>query len=436
MKKALTVIVIGLLSLSMFSMFAPQVKADMTWTKYGGNPLNLGDNVSDPSVVWDGTTYKMWYVSGTDIYYATSYDGISWNTHGVVLQKGAYGSWETRVGSPSVILDGTTYKMWYEGYNPVEQCGRIGYATSYDGISWTKYGGNPVLIPGGNGGWDDYNVFNPSVLKDGSTYKMWYVAQAYQYSPLRIGYATSSDGISWAKYASNPVLVPGSNGVWDDKHVSGQFVMMNATMYEMYYAGQSNSDIVQIGLATSTDGVSWTKHDGNPILPVGSVGAWDSHALTPGSVVFNCGTYRMWYQGMDGSWRIGLAYSSRPPQQVAVDIKPGSDPNSINLGEGGLLPVVVLGSETLSVDAIDPETIRLGGVGINLRGSAKAPKIAFSVEDIDNDGFVDIVAFFSVQELVTLGALTSTSTELELTGCLWDGTKIIGVDSVNPVPPS
>jgi len=302
----------------MFSIFAPQVKAEVTWTKYSGNPLNLGDNVESPSVILDGSTYKMWYCSVGDVYYATSSDGISWNAYGRVLQKGAPDSWEATLGRPSVILDGVTYKMWYHGYSPIQQFARIGYATSSDGISWTKYSGNPVLTPGSNGGWDDWNVHSPSVLKDGFTYKMWYGGQNYQYSPERIGYATSPDGISWTKYSGNPVLVPGSNGGWDDKHVTEQFVMKDGTTYKMYYAGQSYSDTAQIGLATSTDGMSWTKYASNPVLPVGSAGAWDSHALTPGSVVFDGSTYRMWYQGMDGPWRIGLAFSTLIVNQPPV----------------------------------------------------------------------------------------------------------------------
>jgi len=77
-----------------------------------------------------------------------------------------------------------------------------------------------------------------------------------------------------------------------------------------------------------------------------------------------------------------------------IDIKPGSDPNSINLKNNDLLPVAVLGSESLDVHTIIPDTIMLGMVDLATRGSAKAPKLAYSYENINSDNYMDIMAFF------------------------------------------
>ena len=49
----------------------------------------------------------------------------------------------------------------------------IGYAESDDGLSWTK-NPEPVLDPGL--GWEDWLVYHPSVVFDGSDYHMWYSA--------------------------------------------------------------------------------------------------------------------------------------------------------------------------------------------------------------------------------------------------------------------
>lgn len=92
--------------------------------------------------------------------------------------------------------------------------------------------------------------------------------------------------------------------------------------------------------------------------------------------------------------------------QVAIDIKPGSDPNSVSLSDQGLLPVAILGSAGFDVGLIDPATLGQGGVDLATRGSARAPKLAYSFEDVNADGFWDAVAFFSVPELVAVGALT------------------------------
>jgi len=37
---------------------------------------------------------------------------------------------------------------------------------------WEKYPGNPVLDLGTSGTWDDYHVFDPIVLFDGTKYQM------------------------------------------------------------------------------------------------------------------------------------------------------------------------------------------------------------------------------------------------------------------------
>jgi hypothetical protein len=116
--------------------------------------------------------------------------------------------------------------------------------------------------------------------------------------------------------------------------------------------------------------------------------------------------------------------------QILIDIKPGSYPNSINAGEQGTVPVAILGSEDFDVTTIDAATITFGDAAIDTRGSVKAPKLAFSFEDVNSDGFMDLVAHFSVEAL----GLDGLETELSLTAKLSNGADIIGSDSVNIVP--
>jgi hypothetical protein len=120
------------------------------------------------------------------------------------------------------------------------------------------------------------------------------------------------------------------------------------------------------------------------------------------------------------------------PYLVTIDIKPGSDPNSINPNEQGVLPVAILGSSTFDVDTIDPETITIGGTAVTSRG--KAQKLAVSFEDVNEDGFTDLVAFFRVQDLVDSGALDGSTTELMLEAETTGGVPIYGIDYVNVVP--
>ena len=125
---------------------------------------------------------------------------------------------------------------------------------------------------------------------------------------------------------------------------------------------------------------------------------------------------------------------------VTIDIKPGSDPNSVCLSDQGLLPVAILGTTDFDTTTIDPTTLELGGADLATRGPAKAPKLAYSFEDVSGelgvpDGIPDMMVFFGVQDLIQAGALDETTTELALTATLLDGTPIVGTDSVRVVPP-
>ena len=63
---------------------------------------------------------------------------------------------------------------------------------------WVKAQSNPVLDLGPAGSWEDTLVVYPAILRDGDGYKMWYAGYDGPYS-YRIGYATSADGLAWTR---------------------------------------------------------------------------------------------------------------------------------------------------------------------------------------------------------------------------------------------
>ena len=75
------------------------------------------------------------------------------------------------------------------------------FSVSSAQVNWTKDTiNNPLLSPGSSGEFDDQAIAVPSVLFDGSTYHMWYSAADGNDYMKRIGYATSADGVNWTKY--------------------------------------------------------------------------------------------------------------------------------------------------------------------------------------------------------------------------------------------
>ena len=343
-----TLIRVGCVAFSLTFILAFWVSAGMAqteWEKYPGNPvLDIGVNsAGNPTVLFDGTEYKMWYSSAewaSEIGYATSPDGIVWTTYpgNPVLEKGSSGFEDNGVHSPTVLFDGTEYKMWYSGNDGSHF--NIGLATSPDGIVWTKCTVNPVLTTAG--GWEARHVHNPTVLFDGTEYKMWYAGDSHAW--VKIGYATSPDGIVWTKYPGNPVLGLGPSESWEDDDVSSPHVLFDGIEYKMWYSGDAGQQW-RLGYATSPDGIVWTKYPGNPVLGFGQDGTWDERNIGAPSVLFDGIGYQLWYMGgrVDSQVRTGYAISL--PDCVDLD-----GDGSWDVACGGwdcddLNPIIHLGAE-------------------------------------------------------------------------------------------
>ena len=113
---------------------------------------------------------------------------------------------------------------------------------------------------------------------------------------------------------------------------------------------------------------------------------------------------------------------------VLIDIKPGSDPNCFNNNGHGVLPVAIFGGVDFDVSQIDAETIFLEGMAVKAVG--KSDKLLSHIEDVDADGFDDLV----VQIQDSDGAFQEGDTTAVLTGSLLDGTPIKGTDTICIVP--
>jgi hypothetical protein len=113
--------------------------------------------------------------------------------------------------------------------------------------------------------------------------------------------------------------------------------------------------------------------------------------------------------------------------EVEIDIKPGSFPNSINLGSKGGVPVAIFSSAEFDATTIDPLSVTLAGAGAKLKGKGTP---VYSFEDVDGDGLLDMVIHVSTETL----ALTDGDTEAILEGVTLDGVPIQGSDSVRVVP--
>jgi len=228
----------------------------------------------------------------------------------------AQNEWDASVtGTPSVLFINGTYHMWFVGNDP-DPIGSIGYASSPDGINWTKYAGNPVLTAEPVDGWNEKTVYEPNVIFVDSLFHMWYTSSNDPLlpGPIHIHHATSADGLTWSKDMDhNPVLSPGPVGSWDYKWVDSHCIIRVDTVYHMWYAG-CNLNGVRIGHATSADGINWLKDVNNPVLTFDALGSWEypkSEGRVEGpNVIYDGSKFHMWYIGGNHSaWKVGYATS-------------------------------------------------------------------------------------------------------------------------------
>ncbi len=240
---------------------------------------------------------------------STTQPAANWVKHPTpVLDVGPAGAADSvGVHVPKVTFDTytSTYRMYYSMYNGVNN--QIGLATSVDGKTWVKAANNPILKVGAAGSWDSISVHVPNVVFDGVLYHMYYSGS--NGAIWQIGHATSTDGLSWTKDA-NPILTP-TLGSWDSGHVHTPAVIYDGIKFKMWYAGTTSAQwSLKLGYAESADGVTWIKHS-TPVLSYGVAGSWDSAGLNTPFVMQTAAGYEMWYSGDNGVvGKIGHATSA------------------------------------------------------------------------------------------------------------------------------
>jgi predicted GH43/DUF377 family glycosyl hydrolase len=201
------------------------------------------------------------------------------------------------------------YTGQYPGKLPHAVDGRscLFYATSPDLIYWERASLEPVLSA--EAPWEKVAVMCPNVLWDDASacYKMWY-SGGEQYEPNAIGYATSPDGLHWTKHPDNPIFKADPAHAWEQHKVAACQVLHKDGWYLMFYIGFWDEDTAQIGLARSNDGITgWERHPHNPVIAP-SENQWDGDACYKPFAVFDGQRWRLWYNGRRGAFeQIGLA---------------------------------------------------------------------------------------------------------------------------------
>ncbi len=123
---------------------------------------------------------------------------------------------------------------------------------------------------------------------------------------------------------------------------------------------------------------------------------------------------------------LGQLLAPESVRRVGIDIRPGTTPNTVNLGSNGVVPVAILSDPEFDATAVDPLTVTLASAQVRLRGNGTPMA---SIDDVNRDGLDDLVVHVSTSAL----ALTMADATASLEGSTSSGQKIEGTDSVRIV---
>lgn len=179
------------------------------WERISGGDLNLvkdlnidgfdSDNLGKCSAIYERSRglYRLWYCgndgNGDKIGYSESRNPLYWSSENNEIYKGKAARFDSyQVSDPTVIKDGDIYKMWYSGYDDIQW--RIGLAYSWDGRYFEYFDEShlplEIVDPA------QYEIRYPYVIHDEGKYKIWYSLRdrtpGAADDTWKIGYAESS----------------------------------------------------------------------------------------------------------------------------------------------------------------------------------------------------------------------------------------------------
>jgi predicted GH43/DUF377 family glycosyl hydrolase len=196
-------------------------------------------------------TYQFTLLSHPDLPYWAIGPFQKYGANPILVPQGTGTGFESKnVLNPGVIVDDTgCFQMVYRAQDLTNNYSQIGYAHGMDGVTFTRYSGNPVIKNNGTG--EAYGCEDPRLVKLGNTYYCYYAS--YDGS-VAICVATSTDMINWTKYGPK---ITGTKNACILVNSDGTPAKIN-NKYYMYHGDQSFTNNT-MHVVSSTDLITWTE---------------------------------------------------------------------------------------------------------------------------------------------------------------------------------
>ncbi len=236
-------------------------------------------------------------VEGWRIGIATSKDLVRWQKQGELGIE--HESEKMGFCAPGAIVLKGKVHLFYQAYGNGKN-DAICHAWSDDGLKFIRDSSNPVFKPTGN--WTAGRAIDADVIEHNGRLLLFYATRDPEMKIQMQGVAAApldSDFSrpQWTQLNRDaPILKP--ELPWEKKCIEAAAVCKHDGKLYMFYAGGYNNEPQQIGCAISSDGLSWQRLFTEPVLPNGKPGEWNSsESGHPYAFTAQDGTTYLFYQG-------------------------------------------------------------------------------------------------------------------------------------------
>lgn len=219
----------------------------------------------------------------------------------------------TSISSPSALFDGSNYRVYYTGRCTSKDC--TDPRASALGLATSSDGHTWTLSSGKLTihGESSSALSDPVVLRRGDgSYLMAYRSETAG-GTGQIGIATSDDGLGWTRVAI--ALVSGGETDWDGGDVAGPALLGYRNRLYLWYVGRDRTSTVShLGLAVANDdgNFKFVKDEANPVLSPDDDGSSQENQrgiADPWVALGEGKTLHLWYVGLTWGGRSEIHYA-------------------------------------------------------------------------------------------------------------------------------